>query len=240
MTTERYLLKYKKILKHRHEGELYHATRHLYYQKKKGMAQSIWWYYKHYPYKGVLSYCKIHWSTEFGETGINCIQVNVFTLNGLSPLCVNMCLWSQLWLVDGVLYTLQPFHRQTNTWGTIRVKQEERRRSLCRHSEQTIQEEKRKRWKVGQRKTTKKGRLLSKQLGRRLLDRKTQRIRMLRLIRHRLLSADTRTQSDWWSHKSVQKSTKHRRQFLHVLLKCQQLTNFLLPISTWIFNVFLV
>lgn len=39
----------------------------------------------------------------------------VFTLNGLSPLWVSMCLCSQLWLVDGVLYTLQPFHRHTNT-----------------------------------------------------------------------------------------------------------------------------
>lgn len=37
-------------------------------------------------------------------------------LKGLSPLWVSMCLCSQLWLVDGVLYTLQPFHRQTNTW----------------------------------------------------------------------------------------------------------------------------
>lgn len=167
--------------------------------------------------------------------------LNVFTLNGLSPLCVNMCLWSQLWLVDGVLYTLQPFHRQTNTWGTKRVKQEERRRSLCRHSEQTIQGEKRKRWKVGERKTTKKKGLLPKQLGRRLLDRKTQRVMMLRSIRHRLLSADIRyKQSDWWSQETVQKSTKHRREFLHVLLKCQQLTNFLLPISIWIFSVLLV
>lgn len=39
----------------------------------------------------------------------------VLTLKGLSPLWVSMCLCSQLWLVDGVLYTLQPFHRHTNT-----------------------------------------------------------------------------------------------------------------------------
>ena len=42
-------------------------------------------------------------------------EVCVVTLNGLSPLWVSMCLCSQLWLVDGVLYTLQPFHRHTNT-----------------------------------------------------------------------------------------------------------------------------
>ncbi|TNN35423.1 hypothetical protein EYF80_054416 [Liparis tanakae] len=42
------------------------------------------------------------------------------TLKGLSPLWVSMCLCSQLWLVDGVLYTLQPFHRHTNTCVTNR------------------------------------------------------------------------------------------------------------------------
>lgn len=48
-------------------------------------------------------------------TGLLCVRACVFTLNGLSPLWVSMCLCSQLWLVDGVLYTLQPFHRHTNT-----------------------------------------------------------------------------------------------------------------------------
>lgn len=40
---------------------------------------------------------------------------HIHTLKGLSPLCVSMCRCNQLWLVDGVLYTLQPFHKQTNT-----------------------------------------------------------------------------------------------------------------------------
>lgn len=66
--------------------------------------------------------------------------VFVFTLKGLSPLWVNMCLWSQLWLVDGVLYTLQPFHRQTNTWRADR--DEDRSRSWGEHSEQTREEKK--------------------------------------------------------------------------------------------------
>lgn len=49
-----------------------------------------------------------------------------------------MCLWSQLWLVDGVLYTLQPFHRQTNTWRADRDED----RSWCERSEQTHEEKK--------------------------------------------------------------------------------------------------
>ena len=42
-------------------------------------------------------------------------HIHLLTLKGLSPLCVSMCLCNQIWLVDGVLYTLQPFHKQTNT-----------------------------------------------------------------------------------------------------------------------------
>lgn len=60
----------------------------------------------------------------------------VFTLKGLSPLCVNMCLCSQLWLVDGVLYTLQPFHRHTNTWRA----QKEEIRAAGAHGAQSHQE----------------------------------------------------------------------------------------------------
>lgn len=111
----------------------------------------------------------------------NIIQQNsliVFTLKGLSPLCVNMCLWSQLWLVDGVLYTLQPFHRHTNTWGTNRDGGEERSRRSCRHSEQmhneTIHGEKSRRINIRHCKATVRGHFIAKTAWR-LRDRKTTR-----------------------------------------------------------------
>lgn len=91
-----------------------------------------------------MSQGKVHWSKDYGETatGVRCMEVTVFTLKGLSPLWVNMCLWSQLWLVDGVLYTLHPFHIHTKTWGTTRNQDKGRWRHISRHDKEETSRDK--------------------------------------------------------------------------------------------------